>query len=76
MGQANKNIIFVLFYGTAKSVFFQAQHLSETKLQYDLMKKHQVQVEKQAGELLRQQRDLRKHLVSDSCQGHSSTLKR
>ncbi|XP_042179567.1 coiled-coil domain-containing protein 172 isoform X1 [Oncorhynchus tshawytscha] len=46
----------------SKELDEQAQHLSETKLQYDLMKKHQVQVEKQAGELLRQQRDLRKHL--------------
>ncbi|KAM9395403.1 coiled-coil domain-containing protein 172-like [Salvelinus alpinus] len=46
----------------SKELDEKAQHLSETKLHYDLMKKRQVQVEKQAGELLRQQKDLRKHL--------------
>ncbi|KAJ8013894.1 hypothetical protein DPEC_G00034550 [Dallia pectoralis] len=39
-----------------------AQHLSETKLQYDLMKKHQIQIEKQASELLEQQKILQEHL--------------
>ncbi|KAL0964521.1 hypothetical protein UPYG_G00325070 [Umbra pygmaea] len=46
----------------SKELDEKAQHLSEKMLQYNLMKKHQVQIENQTSELLRQRNDLRDQL--------------